>query len=151
MPEIFVLLNIIVFQVKGPDSFSILTKAIRVPAGRRAGLDIFATDLSTFLLHLQYQAITQIHLLSKNYHPFLLRSAFSPPTFQMTTSHVAFLSSPLLHGSRQGKSQIIELSSWLQEVLSYMDLELGLGASSLVEMGSYGRKYPTAHFCTKQH
>ena len=109
------MLNIIVFQVKGRDSFSILTKAIRVPAGRRAGLDIFATDLSTFLLHLQYQAITKIHLLSKNYHPFLLRSAFSPPTFQMTTSHVAFLSSPLLHGSRQGKSQIIELSSWLQE------------------------------------
>ena len=39
----------------------------------------------------------------------------------------------------------------VQEVLSYMDLELGLGASSLVEMGGFGRKYPTAHFCTKQH
>ena len=38
-----------------------------------------------------------------------------------------------------------------QEVLSFMDLELGLGASSLVEIGHFGRKYPTAHFCTKQH
>lgn len=45
-------------QVKGPDSFSILTKALRVPAGHRVGLDIFTTDLPTFLHHLEYQAIT---------------------------------------------------------------------------------------------
>jgi len=39
----------------------------------------------------------------------------------------------------------------MQEVLSHMEREHGLGASSLVEMGGYGRQYPTAYFCTKQH
>ena len=44
-------------QVKGADSFSIFTKALRVPAGLRVGLDIFTTDLETFLHHVDFQAI----------------------------------------------------------------------------------------------
>ena len=44
-------------QVKGADSFSIFTKAQKVPAGLRVGLDIFTTDLTTFIHHLQFQAI----------------------------------------------------------------------------------------------
>ena len=46
-----------VTQVKGADSFSIFTKALRVPAGLRVGLDIFTTDLETFLHHVDFQAI----------------------------------------------------------------------------------------------
>jgi len=41
--------------VKGADSFSIFTKALRVPAGLRVGLDIFTTDLETFLHHVDFQ------------------------------------------------------------------------------------------------
>jgi len=41
--------------VKGADSFSIFTKAQKVPAGLRVGLDIFTTNLTTFIHHLQFQ------------------------------------------------------------------------------------------------
>jgi hypothetical protein len=41
--------------VKGPDSFSILTKPFPVPSGSRAGIDIFAPSLATFLHHLDFQ------------------------------------------------------------------------------------------------
>ena len=54
----YVLLHNNVLQVKGADSFSIFTKAQRVPAGLRVGLDIFTTDLTTFIHHLEFQAMT---------------------------------------------------------------------------------------------
>jgi GNAT superfamily N-acetyltransferase len=41
--------------VKGPDSFSILTKPYPVPAGSRVAIDIFAPSLAIFLHHLDLQ------------------------------------------------------------------------------------------------
>ena len=48
--------------MKGADSFSIFAKAQRVPAGLRVGLDIFASDLTTFIQHLEFQAVTFLFL-----------------------------------------------------------------------------------------
>jgi len=105
--------------VKGADSFSIFTKAQRVPAGLRVGLDIFTTDLTTFIHHLEFQ---------------LSLFALNLPDEDVPCR--LFIFTP---------------TAWIQEVLSHMEKELGLGASSLVGMGGYGRQYPTAYFCTKQH
>jgi len=106
-------------MVKGPDSFSILTKALRVPAGHRVGLDIFTTDLPTFLHHLEYQ----LYLFSSN----------------------------LPDDDVPCRLFVFTPTAWIEEVLGHMGMELALGESSLVQMGGYGRKYPTTYFCTKQH
>jgi hypothetical protein len=66
--------------VKGPDSFSILTKPYPVPAGSRVAIDIFAPSLATFLHHLDFQLQLLAHALPGASSPCRL-FLFTPPAW----------------------------------------------------------------------